>query len=378
MRRARVVIAGGGFAALEAALALRALAKEQVALSLVSPNGRFVYRPAATVEAFDWAPPSTYALAEIAGDLGATFHHAPLESVAPHQQSVRLGSGVSLEYDFLILAIGARASSGVPGALVFRDQRDLSHLRTVLEQLASGGITRLTIAVPSRDAWSLPAYELAFLSAMHAAKHGADARVAVVSAEPAPLAVFGREASRLVSNLMKERDIAFVSAIPHSVRRDGRLALQFDAPIAADRVVAVPELRGPRVAGIPSTWSGFVPTDSLGRVEGLSHAYAAGDITTYPIKQGGIAAQQADAVAHTIAGELGAQIKELRQTRILRARLLHGEGALVLRTELDPLGRPTGATIEHRDSRQTADLKVFGQYLTPYLSIYRSRFQGVA
>lgn len=142
--------------------------------------------------------------------------------------------------------------------------------------------------------------------------------------------------------------------------------------------MAVPELRGRRITGVPANWLGFVPTDGAGRVEGLTNVYAAGDMTSFPIKQGGLAAQQADVIAHTIAARLGAPVKELQPNRILRARLLHGEGALVLRTELDLLGRPTKATIEHRESRQATDLKVFGRYLTPYLSITRRRLQHAA
>jgi sulfide:quinone oxidoreductase len=374
----RVVIAGGGFAALEAALALRALADDRVSLTLISPRPGFVYRPAATVEAFDEPPGFGFHLAEIAADLDAAYHRTALEAVAPKQQRVRLGSEMALDYDFLILAVGAQARVGVPGALTFRDQRDLRRIRMLLDQLGSGRLTRLVFAVPSEAAWALPAYELAFLSGTHAQKRSVRAELIVVSPEPTPLAVFGDHASAIVASQLQDRGIRFVSALPHSVRRDGALALQFDGAIHADRVVAVPELRGPRVAGVPADWSGFVPTDGCGRVEGLANVYAAGDMTAYPVKQGGIAAQQADVIAHTIAGELGAPVKELRNTMILRARLLDGDGALVLRTELDPLGRPTGATIEHRESRQAADLKVFGVYLTPYLSVHRSRREAAA
>jgi NADH dehydrogenase FAD-containing subunit len=41
----RVLIAGGGVAGLDALLALRALAGDRVALTLVSPAPDFVYRP---------------------------------------------------------------------------------------------------------------------------------------------------------------------------------------------------------------------------------------------------------------------------------------------------------------------------------------------
>jgi sulfide:quinone oxidoreductase len=370
----RVAIAGGGFAAIEAALALRALAKQRIKLTLISPNAEFVYRPAATVEAFEDEPAFRYDLGEIAADLGADHHRAALEAVAPQEQRVRLNSGKRLDYDFLVLALGARARAAIPGAFTFRDQRDLPRFRILLDELAAGRTGRAAFAVPSGNAWSLPAYELAFLCANYAASYGANVEIVIVTPEPTPLAVFGGRASGLVAKLLAERGIGFVGrAIPHSVLRDGSLSLQFDAPVDADRVVAIPDLHGPRVIGVPATWSGFVSTDRSGLVEGLPSVYAAGDMTTFPIKQGGIAAQQADVVAHTIAAGLGAPVKELRQTRILRARLLDGEGAVVLRTELDALGRPTAATLQHHESRRTAELKVFGLYLTPYLSLYRSR-----
>lgn len=371
---ARVVIAGGGFAALEVALALQALGEGRVKLTLISPDVSFAYRPAATVEAFNDAPQASYDLREIALDLSATYHQGTLEAVAHQKHWVRLGSGAWLDYHYLVLAIGARVRIAVPGAMTFRDQRDLARFKALLDELGAGGMRRLVFAVPSRHAWALPAYELALQSALHAARRSADVEITLVTPERAPLEVFGMDASRAVADLLAERDIRFLGgSIPHSVGGDGALALRADAPVPADRVVAIPELYGPRLPGVPATWAGFTPTDSCGRVEELSDVYAAGDMTTFPIKQGGLGAQQADLVAHTIAAELGAPVKELHEARILRARLLHGDGALVLRTELDALGRATGSTIEHRESRHAADLKVFGRYLTPYLSIYRSR-----
>jgi sulfide:quinone oxidoreductase len=372
-----VLIAGGGFAALETALGLKALAEDRVRLTLVSPNPNVMHRPTATVEAFSDAAPVTYDLIAIAADLGATYHRAVLEAVEPERQFVALDSRQRLEYDVLVLAIGARAKVAIPGALTFRDQRDVPRFRVVLGELAAGAIRRLVFAVPSRDAWSLPVYELALLSAAHAAKHSVAVEIVVVTPEAAPLAVFGTQASRLVGEVLAERAIRFVGgSLPRGVRPDGSLALRFDLPVEADRVVAVPELRGPGIKGILANRSGFVPTDRDGRVTGLSHVYAAGDMTTFPIKQGGLAAQQADMVAHTIAETLGAPVKELHQSRILQARLLHGGGAVVLRTDLDALGRPTGMMIEHRESRRAEDLKVFGRYLTPYLANYRSRHKA--
>jgi sulfide:quinone oxidoreductase len=379
MAPARVVIAGGGFAAVEAALAVRALADDRVELTLVAPSARFDYRPAATADAFAPGVSTTYDLREVARDVGATFRKSALEAVAPQPRRLRLSSGAWLSYDALIVAIGARARAAVPGALTFRDHRDSARFAALFNQVEVGEATRLVFTVPSSHCWSLPAYELALLTSAHAARTGAELETMVVTPEREPLELLGTAASRRVMALLADQGVRFLgSSIPHSVRGDGRLALQFDGAVRADHVVAVPELHGRRLPGIPSSWLGFIPVDRLGRVQGVAHVYAAGDITTFPVKQGGLATQQADRIAHTIAGELGAPVSELHERFVIRARLLHGDGALVLRTELDDLGRPTPAAIQHPESRIAPDLKVFGRYLTPYLSMYESRRRGAA
>ena len=53
MSARRVVIAGGGVAALEAMLALRRMAEDRVEILLISPERSFAYRPLAVAEPFD-------------------------------------------------------------------------------------------------------------------------------------------------------------------------------------------------------------------------------------------------------------------------------------------------------------------------------------
>ncbi|HTX32741.1 MAG TPA: FAD-dependent oxidoreductase [Solirubrobacteraceae bacterium] len=373
IRRSKVVIVGGGVAGLECLLALRALTRELTDLTLISQSPQFVYRPMATVLAFNEMPPPAYDLRQITADLGVRFHGEAIDAVLPPAQAVRLKSGREVSYDALVLAMGARADVAVPGALTFRDQRDVPRFRGLLDLLEARTIERLVFAVPSRHCWSLPAYELALFAAMLCAKRGIKADLSVVTPEDSPLAVFGREPSRVVASLLADRGIQFVAGpLAHSVTRDGSLDLAFNGSLPADRVVALPELHVPRISGVPGTWGGFVPTLPNGRVEGVRHVYAAGDLTTFPVKQGGLAAQQADRVAYTIAAGFGARIKEMRPQPILRARLLTGDGALVLRTELDSLGQPTASSVQHLESRRAEHLKVFGRYLTPYLSTYAS------
>ena len=116
-------------AALEAALALRALAGDLVHMTLVSADPYLTYRPSAAFEAFGHPVPPRCDLAATAADLDASFRMGRLEAVAPQNRSVRLSSGIRVEYDSLILTTGARATASIPGALTFRDQRDIPALR---------------------------------------------------------------------------------------------------------------------------------------------------------------------------------------------------------------------------------------------------------
>jgi sulfide:quinone oxidoreductase len=366
---ARILICGGGFAAVEAALALRALAGDRVALTMLAPDPVFRYRPAATSEPFDVASSRGYDLRAIASDLGAEYHESRLEAVASRSHSVRTASGARLQYDALILATGARAVVGVPGAVTFRDQRDIPLVKRVLGELEAGSVRSIVFALPTGSTWPLPLYELALLAAGYADERGLALESTVLTPEREPLELFGPEASAVIRGLLDERGVRFVGgAVAVGARRDGSLPLTDGGLIQADRVLALPELRGRRFTGVPTSRSGFVPVDGSGRVQGLEDVYAAGDMTTFPIKQGGVAAQQADVVAHTIAAGLGAPVKQVRAPRVLQARVVGGESAVFLRTEFDWSGRPTHSAVVGAGSEDEAKAtKVLGRYLVPYL-----------
>ena len=367
--RAQILIAGGGFAAVEAALAVRALVGPGAALTLVAPDPVFHYRPAATSEPFDATPSRRYDLRAIATDLGADYHKSRLEAVASRKHFVRTASGARLPYDALILATGARAVAGVPGAITFRDQRDIRTIRRLIAKIEAGAVRSIVFALPTGVVWPLPLYELALLSASHARERELAIQFTMLTPEPEPLALFGPEASMVVRGLLDEHGVRFNGgAVASRVHRDGSIALAGGEMIQADRVVALPELRGRRLTGVPASRSGFVPVDACGRVETLEDVYAAGDVTTCPLKQGGLAAQQADVVVQTIAAGLGISVKQVRAPQVLNTRMLAGDSALFLRTEFDWTGQPARTTLARvNDEHPAKAAKVLGRYLLPYL-----------
>ena len=88
----------------------------------------------------------------------------------------------------------------------------------------------------------------------------------------------------------------------------------------------------------------------------------------FQFKHGGLATQQADGIAHTIAAGLGLTRHELKAKPVLEVKLIGGHRPLHLRVELDEFGQPTAATLGHtRADTQPDQTKVFARYLTPYL-----------
>jgi sulfide:quinone oxidoreductase len=139
--------------------------------------------------------------------------------------------------------------------------------------------------------------------------------------------------------------------------------------VACDRVIALPSLEVEAIPGVPQGPHGFIDTDTEMRVGGLDRVFAAGDATWFPIKQGGIAAQQADAAATAIAAEIDPGIARQPFRPVLRAAMLTGRDPQYLRA---PVGAGPRATLSSAPLWWPPS-KVAGRYLAPYLGDYAVR-----
>jgi sulfide:quinone oxidoreductase len=366
-RPLRVTVVGGGIAAAELLLALRALAEERVALELIAPEGGLTLRASSPGEPFGAATVATYDLARLAADVGAAYRRETVDAVAPRAHRLRLASGAVADYDAVVLAVGARATRAIPGAVTFRDHRDAHHVRRVADALGAGEIRRVAYAVPAGVTWTLPLYELAVLTAR---EQGAGA-VVLATPERVPLELFGSAISDELESVLADCGVRTLHRVrPVRVSR-GHLHLAGGDAIAADRTIAIPRLLGRTLAGVPSDWNGFVHTDAWGRVEDLPDVFAAGDVTDYPVKQGGLAAQQADSIAGVLAARAGARIDVRPPEHVLRTRMLGADGPLYLRAELDATGRPIASETRSRVDRDPIWWpagKLFGRYLSPWMA----------
>ncbi len=272
----RVVIAGAGVAALETALALRALAEDFVSVELVAPEREFTYRPLAVAEPFRVGEVRRFPLAPLVAATGAALRRGTILRVDPDEKMTVLEDGQTLDFDALVVALGARPREAVAGALTFRGPEDGQELSALLERATAGDLRRIAFAVPAAITWPLPAYELALLTAGHLMDHGTrGVDVVLVTPEERPLALFGPEASEALQELLEIRCIELHTGTVPIAWHDGLLEVAGRPAIDADAVVSLPQLVGPALPGLPHDGAGFVPTDAHGRVPGTANVYAA-------------------------------------------------------------------------------------------------------
>jgi sulfide:quinone oxidoreductase len=361
----RIVIAGGGVAGLEACLALRALVPEAaLQIDLLSRDRRFEYRPLTVLEAFGGAPAWTMELERFAADQGVRLIRDALAAVESHAHVAVPAYSQRLRYDALVVCVGARPVRTIPGAIVFRGGRDAKVVGAVLDDIRPGGRATIAFAAPTGVFWTLPLYELAILAAARLRLRGTRAHVVLATPERDPLEAFGPVASATVSELLDARGIEFVGGARPVAADAGELELDDGDRMAASAVIALPGLQGRRIPGVAQDGMGFVAVDEHQRAPGADDVYAAGDITTFPLKQGGLAAQQADAAAEAILAALGLPIVARPFEPVLKGVLYTDGQPAYLRAPT-----PAGAPAPRPYSMWWPPSKIAGRHLAPYLAL---------
>lgn len=361
----RVVIAGGGVAALEALLALRDLLGPRVRTVLLAPEREFVLKPLAVAEPFGHPAPPRFSLPALVTEADGDFSQGTLAEVDPERQVAITGDEHELHYDALLVALGAHAREALPGSITYRGPGDNAAISSVVAELEQGTIGSLAFAVPTSVRWAFPLYELALLTASRLRERGHQAPITLATHEPGPLAAFGSETSEALREQLREAGVDFHASAGPARVEPGRLLLLGGESLAADRVVSLPRLEVPPLPGVPQGPHGFIGTDGFMRVEALARVWAAGDATWFPIKQGGLAAQQADVAAASIANLVDPEIEPVPFRPVLRGALLGGATPRYMRAEI--------GHAEDSSATATAPLwwpasKVAARHLAPFLA----------
>jgi sulfide:quinone oxidoreductase len=355
MTPVRVLVAGAGVAAVECVLALRELAGDRVGIELLAPAPELVLRPASVATPFGADDAPRIDLSR----LGLVHHRDALAEVRAGE--VVTHGGDRVPYDQLVVATGARSREAVPGAVTFRGPLSAGAIEHVVARAVAEPELRIAFAAPAVATWPLPLYELALLTAATLRDEGvAQPDVTVVTAEPAPLAALGPDASEAVVAALDRAGVDLVTGVAAEGAVEGALRLRGGRVLGADVVVALPEIVGPRIPGLPHDDDGFIPVDEHCRV--MPDVFAAGDATAFPVKHGSLAAAQADAAAAAIAAYVGAVDAPVPFRPLLHGLLLTGGAPLYIRAELGV------SAIVSSDPLWSPPAKVVGRYLTPFLA----------
>ena len=365
----RVVVCGGGIAAAEAMLRLRRLAREAIELRLIAPNEELVYRPQAVREPFTYMPARRYPLRRIAADCKAEFVAGALRSVELNERIVRTADGGEVGYDALLVAVGARQIEPLGRAVTFRDAGVSGTIADIVKAIELGHASRVAFIQPAGPAWPLPLYELALMTATHGVDLGIEGlELTLVTPEPRPLAVLGDAVADVVAARLARAGVEVYAESLARVPADGPLIVEpRGVAVEADRVLTVPRLAGPAIAGLPGDANGFISIDSGCCVPGSDgRVFAAGDAAHYPVKHGGLGAQMADAAAAAIARLAGAAVEPEPFDPVIRAKLLTGAEPIYISSRA--AGAEAFSSEVFEEPPWPAGDKVVAEELGPYLA----------
>lgn len=357
-----VVIVGGGVAAVESVLAIHDLAGARVRVTLIAPEPDFALPPLAVAEPFARGSADPLPLAGVMAEHGGTFVRSAVLRVDTAAKTLTLAREEIMSYDLLLVAHGASAMPAIDHALTFSEHP--LDLNGILADLEQGWSRSAAFVVPAGCTWPLPLYELALMTAEDVWSMNMDhVELHLITSERAPLDVFGPAASGAVAELLDAAGILVHCGVEARVPENGRIVLGSEPDVHVDRIVAIPTLSGRPLDGIPAGAGAFIAVSDEGLIDGLSDVYAVGDATDRPIKQGGLACQQADVAAAHIAARAGADVEVPPLEQVLRGRLLTGTADRFLSR-----GPGRGQSAASTDPLWWPPVKVTGRYLTPYLA----------
>jgi sulfide:quinone oxidoreductase len=304
-------------------------------------------------------------LAKFAAELHATLVRDTVAAVDAQRRVLHTGSGRERPYDALVIAAGARTRDVLPDAVAIDFSRVDKSLYGLIDEIDSRSVRSLAF-VALGPTWPLPVYELALLVQEHAREKNVDLAVTIITSEPRPLAVFGESVSAAVAGILANAGIQTIAGARVESSSGVLTVHPGGRQLRFDRVVAVPRLVG-AITGLAANGDGFLPITSHCEVSGIERVYAAGDATDFPVKFGGIAAQQADAAAESIAALAGAPTEPTPFDGVVHGALIKGRN----QPRLYFTARIEGGLAHDSRTSDTPttspEAKIAAQYLGPYL-----------
>jgi sulfide:quinone oxidoreductase len=332
-----VCVVGAGTAGVEALLAASEVMGASIDLRLIAPEREFRYRPMSPGSPVRPAQERGVAIADLVAEAGASCVEDRAVAVDQAERKVVTRDGDTVDFEFLLLAVGARPKRALSQGHVWQRGADPGFLDEILAGITSGEVHSVAVVVPRGARWPLPAYELALVMAWTAA--GTNAQITLITSEELPLAALG---SRATDAVMRELDAAGVETIagvelvdepprgseppettdvlvvPEQSKdlatslvgkpsEPARVRLGAGAKVEFDRLISLPTVDGPHLAGVANDAAGFIEVDEGLKVCGSERVWAAGSCIAAALEHSALAAQQADSATAAIAAAIGGQ-----------------------------------------------------------------------
>jgi sulfide:quinone oxidoreductase len=314
----RILILGGGFAALEAAFLMRMRLHEDVDLTLVSDRDAFVFRPNTIYIPFGADPSSL--LVDLHKPLARRdigFHQGTVVGVDPDRRTVALADGQQLGYDKLIVATGAATAVdevpglGEHGATIWTPAMMLdvrARFERVRDHARAGRKQRVLFLIPPNNKCAGPLYEIVFMLETWLRRERVRDNVDIgwTTCEQSYIQAFGPRLHDVVAAEFADRGIeGWTNEVVEEVRV-GEVRYVDGSVRGFDELIAFPPyVSAVRYAGLPSDERGFVETvPSTRQVPGHPEIYVPGDAGDFPVKQAFLAFLQADTVAEHIGSDV--------------------------------------------------------------------------
>ena len=308
----RVVIVGGGVGGTIIANAVSsAVSRTDAEITLISDSDKHVYQPSYISVALGHQKPDALFHEEqhLLSDR-INFVHEKAAKIDPKAKQVESQSGKKFEYDYLVIAAGARYNPAeIPGyeeaAHHFYDIQHALKLREALAQFTGG---KILIGVGSVPYKCPPApLEFAFLVEEYFKKKGMRNVVDIQYFYPINGVFTIAAVEPTLAKLLEERGIPYhvffnteaVDPVKKTVRSIEGDTLEYDL------LVMTPPHRGASIvedSGLGDN-GGWLPTDKLTlKAKGYDDVYGVGDCTDLPVSKSGSAAHfQSKIVANSIS-----------------------------------------------------------------------------
>ena len=314
----KVVVLGGGFGGVQAAISARLKLDSTHEVTIIDRN-RVPHlcgmNPLLIVGERD-TDKTGRSLGRLA-NRGIRYVEANIDLIDTEARQVATSEG-TLDYDYLVVALGAQYDwDAVPGARDAYSFYDFDYARQLRRRLSRLKRGKIVIAAAKPPYKCPPApFESAMIINWWARNTGIrkDIEISVYIPEPGPLGVAGKEASVRVRNALDQRGIELVTAAGVSeVARDGREASFGDGSSASASVIAtVPVHKLPDVVAASGIANGkpWVPVNRATLETSTPDVFAIGDVNVVP------AGEFAIPKAGVFASGQGSKVGEVISSRI--------------------------------------------------------------